>query len=338
MSGRTTGTDVADDEQLLAVGVDVGGTSVRAGVVDAEGQILDTVRAPTPVGEEALEETIAGVVSELARRHPVRATGLALAGFVAPDRDTVRYAPHLSWRDAPVATRVGARLGLPTVVEHDANAAALAERRFGAAAGASTAVFVALGTGIGAALLIGGELFRGAHGVAPELGHLRVVPDGRPCPCGKRGCWERYCSGTALATTALELLGADRSGGSILARDAAADPGRISGQRVAAAAREGDRVARRAMAELGHWLGEGLALVADVFDPEVVVVGGGVSGSAPLFLDAAREHYARIVTGAGHRPLARIRTAQLGDAAAVVGAAQLAREAVTAERGAVVSP
>lgn len=317
----------------LTVGVDVGGTSVRAGVVDVDGQILDTRRAATPGADTALESAIAGVVDELAGRHPVAAVGLALAGFVGLDRTTVRYAPHLSWRSAPVAERVAERVGLPTVVEHDANAAALAERRFGAAAGASLVVFVAIGTGIGAALLVDGELFRGAHGIAPELGHLRVVPDGRPCPCGKRGCWERYCSGTGLATTALELLGSDRTGASVLAREAALDPGRITGQRVAAAAREGDRLARRATAELGRWLGEGLALVADVFDPEVVVIGGGVAGSAPLFLDAAREHYARTVTGAGHRPLARIRTAQLGDAAAVVGAAQLAREALTVPSG-----
>ncbi|WP_214368561.1 ROK family glucokinase [Pseudonocardia sp. H11422] len=312
---------------MLTVGVDVGGTSVRAGVVDAEGEVLDTARAPTPSSDTALEETVAAAVRELAGRHRIGAVGLALAGFIASDRRTVRFAPHLSWRDAPVADRIAERLDLPVVVEHDANAAALAERRFGAAAGASTTVFIALGTGIGAALLIGGELYRGTHGVAPELGHVRVVPDGRPCPCGKRGCWERYCSGTGLSTTALELLGQDYSG-SLLAREAARDPGRITGQRVAAAAREGDKVARRAIADLGRWLGEGLSLVADVFDPELVVIGGGVSESAPLFLDEAREHYARTVTGAGNRPLARIRTAQLGEAAAVVGAAQLARDLV----------
>nr|WP_211177480.1 ROK family protein [Pseudonocardia acidicola] len=312
---------------VLTVGVDVGGTSVRAGVVDAEGEVLDTTRAPTPSSDAALEETIAGTVRELAGRHRIAAVGLALAGFIGPDHRTVRFAPHLTWRDAPVADRIADRLDLPVVVEHDANAAALAERRFGAATGASVAAFVALGTGIGAALLVGGELYRGTHGVAPELGHLRVVPDGRPCPCGKRGCWERYCSGTGLATTALEMLGQDH-GGSLLAREAMRDPGRITGQRVAAAAREGDRLARRAMSDLGRWLGEGFSLVADVFDPELIVLGGGVSESAPLFLDEAREHYARTVTGAGNRPLARIRTAQLGEAAAVVGSAQLARDLV----------
>ncbi len=314
----------------LTVGVDVGGTSVRAGVVDPDGTVLDIARTPTPGSDTALEAALAGVVAELAARHRIGAVGLALAGFITPDRRGVRFAPHLSWRDAPVADRIADRVGLPVVVEHDANAAALAERHFGAAAGASTVVFIAIGTGIGSALLLDGVLYRGAFGVAPELGHLPVVPDGRPCPCGKNGCWERYCSGTALATTAVELLARNGTRSPLLRRLVRSDPGRVTGQRVAAAAREGDPVACAAMDELARWLGTGLALVADVFDPELVVIGGGVSGSAPLFLDEAREHYARVVTGAGRRPLARIRTAQLGEAAAVVGAAQLAREVLPA--------
>jgi glucokinase len=311
---------------VLTIGVDVGGTSVRAGVVDGFGTVHDTASAPTPRSVAALEAALVGVITELTGRHRVDAVGLALAGFITPDRRTVRFAPHLSWRDAPVAERVGKLIGLPVVVEHDANAAALAERHFGAAAGASTVVFLALGTGIGSALLLDGELFRGAFGVAPELGHLRVVPDGRPCACGKTGCWERYCSGTALATTAVELLARDPNRSPVLHR-LLRDQGRVTGRLVAAAARDGDPVACAAMDELARWLGEGLALVADTFDPEVVVIGGGVSMSAPLFLDEAREHYASRITGAGRRPLARIRTAQLGEAAAVVGAGQLAREA-----------
>jgi glucokinase len=315
---------------VLTIGVDVGGTSVRAGVVDAEGAVLDTARAATPDQDHAVESAIAGVVDALVARHRVAGVGLALAGFVTPDRQTVRFAPHLPWREAPVARRLAERCGLPVVIEHDANAAALAERRFGAASGtgerARSIVFLALGTGIGAALLVDGQLYRGAHGVAPELGHLRVVPEGRACPCGKRGCWERYCSGTALVATLVELLAADPSASPTLARKTSLGARWLTGRQVAAAAREGDPLARRAMAELAYWLGEGLALIADVYDPELVVIGGGVSGSAPLFLDEAREHYRRCLTGGRYRPPARIRTAQLGEEGGVIGAAQLARE------------
>ena len=119
-----------------------------------------------------------------------------------------------------------------------------------------------------------GKLFRGAYGVAPELGHLTLVPDGRPCPCGKKGCWERYCSGTALATTAIELLARYPGASTLLARESAADSRKVTGRRVAAAARDGDPLAERAMADLARWLGQGLALVADLYDPEVVVIGG----------------------------------------------------------------
>ncbi|MEU6644811.1 ROK family protein [Saccharomonospora sp. NPDC046836] len=314
---------------MLAIGVDVGGTSVRAGVVDGQGAVLDTARVGTPQDEVALEDAIAGVVEELRNRHEVSAVGLAVAAFVRPDRRSVMFAPHLAWRQAPVADRIAKRVGLPVTLEHDANAATVAEHRFGAARGAQVVTLVAIGTGIGAGLLLDGRIFRGAHGVAPELGHLCVVPGGRACPCGKYGCWERYCSGTALAATAIELLARHPGRSTVLTREIADDPGSVTGRRVAGAARDGDPVAQLAMAELARWLGEGLALVADVYDPEVIVIGGGVSESAPLFLDEAREHYAHAVTGAGHRPLARIRTAQLGDEAAFVGAATLAREKST---------
>lgn len=312
-------------DSACTIGVDVGGTSIRAAVVDADGQVLDTAQSPTPRSSPALEDALDRTLRELISRHRIGAVGLAVAGFVSRDRTVVRFAPHLPWTNAPVAVDLAARLGVPVALEHDANAAAWAERRFGAATGGGNVVTVAVGTGIGAALLIDGELYRGSNGVAPELGHLQVVPDGRVCACGKRGCWERYCSGTALVETAIELLAADPSGSTVLAADVARDPGSLTGRRIAGAARDGDPVALRTMAEFARWLGLGLAIVADVFDPELVVLAGGVASSSGLFLDDARDHYARALTGSGHRPLARIRTTQLGEAAAMVGAADLAR-------------
>lgn len=311
---------------MLTIGVDVGGTSARAAVVDERGSVLDTARVATPSGAHELDDAIVGVVQLLRQHHSVGAVGLAVAGFVDTDRRSVTFAPHLAWRTARVADRIAGRLGLPVALEHDANAALLAEHRFGAARGARFVTLLALGTGIGAGLLLNGELYRGAHGVAPELGHLRLVPDGRSCSCGGRGCWERYCSGTALAATAIDLLAREPGPSSVLSKEAAADPGAITGRRVAAAAREGDRVALAATAELARWFGEGLAVVADVYDPELVILAGGVSDSAPLFLDQAREHFTGAITGAGHRQLPRIRTTQLGDDAAVIGVATLARD------------
>ncbi|SFS67734.1 ROK family protein [Saccharopolyspora flava] len=297
---------------MLTIGVDVGGTSARAAVVDEHGQILRTHRVPTPKTGSELNSAIADTVRVLTDTYPVDGVGLAVAGFVSEDLRMVRFAPHLPWRHVAVADELSHRLGLPVVLEHDANAAAVAEQRFGAAVGARVAALVAIGTGIGGALVINGEVFRGAFGVAPELGHLRLVPDGRECPCGKRGCWERYCSGTALAATAAELGATNLP----------------TGVEVARAADAGDELALRAVDDLARWLGEGLALVADVYDPEVVVISGGVSDSAHLFLDRARERYAAAVTGSGHRPLARVRVAHHGDPAAMIGAAAIAREHV----------
>ncbi|WP_433193507.1 ROK family protein [Nocardia sp. CA-107356] len=309
----------------LTVGIDVGGTNIRASVVDGDGEVLDTVVAPTPHSARALENALDRAVRELGRRHSIGAVGLAVAGFINGDRSSVRFAPHLPWQDAPVAQRLTERLELPVILEHDANAAMWAEYRFGAAAGGHNSVLVAIGTGIGAALLIDGELYRGTHGVAPELGHLQVVPQGRACPCGKRGCWERYCSGTALVDTAIEMLATDPVHSTVLAREVLRDPGSLTGRRVAGAAQDGDPLAAAVMADFARWLGLGLAFVSDIFDPGLIVIAGGVSSSAALFLDEAREEYARAITGAGHRPLARIRTTQLGEAAGMIGAAELAR-------------
>lgn len=307
----------------LTVGIDIGGTSVRAAVVDTEGQVLTAVRALTPRTTQATEELLVDLVQQLRASHPVQAVGLAVAGFISTDRERVMFAPHLAWRDAKVPALLSERLNLPVVMDHDVNSAALAEYRLGAAKGSPVALVIALGTGIGAGLVVNGEIYRGGHGVAPELGHLMVVPDGRACPCGKRGCWERYCSGTALAATGLHLW---RQAGRRLPDNL--NDREITGTVVAKAAGDGDPEALAAMDELGHWLGVGMAMAADVLDPDVIVIGGGVSGAAPLFLPQAQRVLQRQITGGRYRPLPRVALARFGDSAAVIGGALHARDAV----------
>lgn len=314
----------------LTVGIDIGGTSVRASVVDAQGRQLDTLRTATPSTVEALEHGLHRLVMELRDRWAVEAVGLAIAGFLTPDRQVVRFSPHLAWREARVPEVMSERIGLPVFAEHDANSAAIAELHFGAAAGGHNTLVLSIGTGIGAGMIMDGQIYRGSFGVAPEFGHLTVVPDGRPCSCGKRGCWERYCSGTALVDTVVELLASHDYPRSVLAAESEADPGSLTGRRVAAAAADGDRAALAAYADMAKWLGFGLGMIADIFDPDLIVLAGGVGAASGQFLDDAREHYAQAVTGAGYRQLARIRGTQLGEAAGVIGAAQVARQGLAA--------
>lgn len=314
---------------MTTIGIDIGGTSIRGALVDGAGEILGSLRAETPRTVEDTEDVLVGLVGKLSAAAPrgdeVRAVGLAVAGFVSADRQRVMFAPHLAWRDADVPARIAARVGLPVVMDHDVNSAAWAEYRRGVAVGTEIALLVALGTGIGAGLVLGGALYRGAHGVAPELGHLTVVPGGRPCPCGKRGCWERYCSGTALAETAGELMLAGDA--PVLRRLSGGEPDRLTGTRVSIAATEGDPAALDAMDALGRWLAAGLAIVTDVLDPEIIVIGGGVASAAGMFLPLAISEFSGAITGAGHRPLPRVELARFGDRAGILGAALLAAEA-----------
>ncbi|MDO5511197.1 ROK family protein [Corynebacterium sp.] len=299
---------------MNTVGFDIGGTQCRAAVVTADGKILKQRTVPTPRTAAALEDAVAALVDELRPLDP-GAVGLAVAGFLDPQREIVRFAPHLPWRDTPVRARLQERLGLPVVMEHDANSAAWGEYRFGAARGVGTWVFFAVGTGIGAALMIDGEIFRGAYGTAPEFGHLTVVRGGRECACGKRGCLERYASGTALADTA-EAHGMG--------------PG-LSGHAIMTAARSGDERARAVLADFAGWLGQGLSMVADVLDPEVIVLGGGVAADADLFLPDAVADMGRSIVGAGHRILPVVGTAELGAHAGMIGVSDLARTELTGE-------
>ncbi|QBI52310.1 ROK family glucokinase [Streptomonospora litoralis] len=315
----------------LVIGVDIGGSKVAAGVVTPGGRILARTRAETPhrsKSPKTVEDTIAAVVAELRRSYPVRAVGVGAAGFVDDQRATVLFAPHLSWRAEPLREALRSRLQLPIVVENDANAAAWAEVRVGAGRGAADSVVVNLGTGIGGAVVIGGELYRGRHGIAGEFGHMTVVPGGLRCECGNRGCWEQYASGNAVTREARELAAADSPVARGLLNAVAGNPSLITGGLVSELAREGDLACVELLEEAGDWLGLGLANLAAAFDPELFVIGGGVSESGELLLEPARRAFRRTLTGRGYRPEPGVVAAELGNEAGLIGAADLARDAL----------
>jgi glucokinase len=313
-----------------AIGVDVGGTKVAAGVVDEDGQVVGQLRRETPGSDpERTESVIVELVCELAARHDSVAVGIGAAGWIASDRATVLFSPHLAWRNEPLREALAGRIDLPVVVENDANAAAWAEYRFGVAADEAVVVCITLGTGIGGGLVVGGTLYRGAYGVACEYGHMSIVPDGRRCACGNRGCLEMYASGTALAHDARELAAVAPVAADRLMQLAEGDLNRLTGPLVTEAAREGDPAAIEIYTTMGRWLGRGLANLAAVIDPSVFVIGGGVSAAGAMLLDPAREEFAHSLTGRGFRPEARVALAALGPDAGLVGAADLARRALT---------
>jgi glucokinase len=310
----------------LTVGIDIGGTKIAGGVVDESGAVLADARRESPAAHPtAIVDSIADLVAELRAAHPVEAVGISAAGFVDLDREQVLFAPNLAWRDEPLRRLVAERVGLPTVIENDGNAAAWAEYRFGAGQQARTLLMAAIGTGIGGGLVTGGRLFRGGFGVAAEIGHLRVVPGGRLCACGLRGCWEAYASGTGLTTTARELVVAEPDQARLLLELAGGDPAAIRGPMVTEAAEKGDAAAKRCFTELARWIGEGLATLAAILDPDVILVGGGVSESPELDLDAIVAAFGPAETGYEYRPAPEIKRAEMGNRAGLIGAADLAR-------------
>jgi glucokinase len=309
----------------LTIGVDVGGTKIAAGVVDAKGSIIEMVKRPTPAANASgTIDAISDAVRELLARHEVDVVGIGAAGFVEESRSEVMFAPNLAWRAEPGARQVEERTGRPVIVENDANAAAWGEFRFGAGAGARDVVAVTIGTGIGGGLILDGELYRGAFGIAGEPGHMRVVPGGRLCGCGNHGCWEQYCSGTALVRAAQEIATQRPQDGQRL-RQIAGDLDAIDGPAVMSAAQEGDPAAVDCFQEVGRWLGQGLADLAAILDPSRFVVGGGVADAGDLLLGPARDTFSSVLSGRGHRPAADIVGARLGSEAGLIGAADLAR-------------
>ena len=311
----------------LTIGIDVGGTKVLGGVVDESGKVLTTARKDTPrQGGSALTQTIADVAKELLQQHSVASVGVSAAGFVSSDRKTMLATPNIAdWNGVDLDHQLTALIGLPVVIENDANAAAWGEAKFGAGKNQDHMMMLTVGTGIGGGIVVNGALYRGAFGIAAEFGHMRVVPDGHICGCGARGCFEQYASGNALLRHAREAINASPEvARNLLSRGDGTVAG-LTGQAITEAARDGDAVALAAFNTTGQWLGAGIASLAVLLDPACVVIGGGVIDADEILLKPTRESLERNMPFAGKHPYPQIIAAQLGNEAGLVGVADLAR-------------
>lgn len=324
---------MADPTGDLVCGFDLGGTKLLGLVVDpAAGEPICVERVPTPSGTDSIIDAIVELAGTLrdhaARAEPsharpeIRAYGLGAPGLV--DRSgTFRYGPNLAGVvNVDLERRLGERLEAPVEVDNDATCAGWAEHERGAARGADHSLTITLGTGIGAGITVKGEVLRGAHGFAGEPGHMVVDPSGPRCPCGRRGCWERYASGSGLGALGREAAIAgtvpgvvDRAGG---------EPEAVRGEHVTTAAAEGDDGALTVVRRFAWWVALGIANLVNVLDSEIVVIGGGLVAAGDLLLDPINEAYGDLVLGASHRDPVPIVAAELGEQAGAWGAALLA--------------
>ncbi|MSO43201.1 MAG: ROK family glucokinase [Candidatus Planktophila sp.] len=311
----------------FTIGIDVGGTKVLGGVVDESGKVLATARKDTPrQGGSALMQTIADIAKELMQQHRVESVGVSAAGFVSSDRKTMLATPNIAdWNGVDLDNTLTSLIGLPVIIENDANAAAWGEAKFGAGRNQDHMVMLTVGTGIGGGIVVNGVLYRGAFGTAAEFGHMRVVPDGHLCGCGARGCFEQYASGNALLRYAREAINASPEiARNLLSRGDGTVAG-LTGAGITDAARDGDPVALAAFNTTAQWLGVGIATLSMLLDPACVVIGGGVIDAGEILLAPTREALARTMPFAGKHPYPQIIAAELGNEAGLVGVADLAR-------------
>jgi glucokinase len=312
---------------LNAIGVDVGGTKIAAGVVSPDGDTLNEGRYPSAGPRERLLSTIARAINEVRDGFEVGGICLAVPGTVSTAENKIVDAPNLhAIEGVPLKDELEERTGLSTTVENDANAAAWGEFRFGAGSEATHLVFITLGTGVGGGVVSHGVLLRGAQGAGGELGHITIQATGPRCGCGNHGCLEALASGTAIARRAREV--ASENPDSALGRLAVERT--VLGEDVAELAREGDEAARSVLEETGRWLGIGLAGYVNVFNPEVIAVGGGAARAGDLILEPARKEV-RLRAMSPGRDLVEIKPATLGARSGVLGAAALARDPSSGE-------
>lgn len=303
------------------VGLDVGGTKCLGVALDEHGEIVAEERRPTPRGHGSLPLLIDALAELADALGPFDHIGVGVPGLVTR-QGVLRAAPNLDGvADFDVAGLLGERVGQPVHVDNDATCAAVSEWMHGAGRGTTDMVLVTLGTGIGGGVVAGGRLQRGNHGFAGEFGHMVVDPDGPPCPCGRRGCWERYASGSGLARLAREAAVGGRVGRVL--EIAGGDPEAVRGEMVQQAAREGDAGALAVIDDFGRWVALGLVNLTNVLDPERFVLGGGLAAGADLYLDPIRTWLRELIYQPELRPLPDVAFARWNERAGAVGAALL---------------
>lgn len=306
---------------MRAIGIDIGGTKISAAFVDEGGKVTDLLEKP--VDEDAVTESAVAVVSELKDSGRADAIGVAFAGWVEHPSASIAFAPNLPHAESNLGARLAEATGCAVLVENDVNAAVWAESVLGAGAGAANVVMLALGTGMGGGIVLDGRLYRGSRGFAGEFGHMTVIAEGGArCACGRTGCLETVASGTALERFAREGIGGDD--GSAILELAGGDPDRITGEMIGEAAARRDPFALRLFEEVGTYLGIGVASIARAFDPDVVIVGGGMAEAGAILLEPARAELERRFEG--QPPPPKVVPAALGNNAGMVGAALLAFE------------
>lgn len=304
----------------VAIGVDLGGTKIAAGIVDAAGVLLAREELPSDIDDPS---SVRGQVAELVRRlAPEGAIGLGIgaAGIVDHATGHYLYGPNTGLRDVQLAALIADEVRVPVRIDNDANCAAWAEHRFGVGRGTRHFMCVTLGTGIGGGLVLDGRPYRGAHGGAAEIGHMVVDPDGPVCGCGRQGCWEQFASGLALERSALEGLAAHPE--STLRGELTA--GRVPGKAITTAARLGDAFAVELIDGMARWVGWGLGSLVNILEPERIAIAGGVAADWDLLAAGATDAMAERVEASDRRPLPDVLKAELGPDAGIVGAALLA--------------
>ena len=305
---------------MTTLAIDIGGTKIAAAVCDENDAITHRWRVPTPMDADAINHHIANIYHEAvaAGHDDIQAIGISAAGNVGADRRTLTFAANIpAWINYDLSEHIGALIdhAVPVVVENDANCAGQ---------GSSNMVALTVGTGLGGAIVIDGRLYRGSFGMAAELGHLPMVPDGDTCGCGLRGCAERYTSGSALERFAKSAVRRRPQDAERLMELCGGDVDKLEGPMVSQAAQEGDVLGLYAFGKIGEWLGRAMAATAAVLDPDVFVIGGGVVAVGDILLEPARYNYQRFLEGSAYRGHASIVAATAGQDAGLIGAANLA--------------